>query len=259
MAELGTSGEVIVAAREAGRAALFGYLPVGFPDVSTTRRAAEVMAERVDLIILGHPTTDASHDGSKVTRALQQACSHGVDNEGFLETMEACVGKVPVIAFAYWNEVLRLGPANFCREIRNAGGAGVAAPDLTADHAAKWIETTDRFALDRIFTAHADKPDEKLALVAQQARGFVYVPGIGEGVDGDIAAETSRRLRAADPDVLLATDSIGLPTAGAANAATIADAVIAGTTVVEVLPHAPGGDLTPLAERLDELAAGLAH
>lgn len=256
MAEQGTSGGVIARARDEGRAALIGYLPAGYPDAATTRRAAQLMADRVDLLILGHPTPDAV-DGSRVARALQLACSHGVDNEQFLEVLEAISGHLPVLVFGYWNEIVRLGPANFCREVRHAGGIGIATPDLTADHAAKWIETTNRAGLDRIFTAHAGKSDEKLALVAQNARGFVYVPGIGDGVDGDIAAETSRRLRAADPDVLLATDSIGGPAQGAPSAALIADAVIAGTSVVEVLPHVAGGDLAPLAERLEQLSAGL--
>jgi tryptophan synthase alpha chain len=53
----GGSAAAVDAAREQGRAALVGYLPVGFPDVEASVTAVKAMvAGGVDVVELGLPT-----------------------------------------------------------------------------------------------------------------------------------------------------------------------------------------------------------
>ncbi|MGO1508885.1 MAG: tryptophan synthase subunit alpha, partial [Microbacterium sp.] len=50
-------------AKDAGRGAFIGYLPVGFPDLETSIRSAITLAENgVDIIELGPPYSDPVMD-----------------------------------------------------------------------------------------------------------------------------------------------------------------------------------------------------
>jgi tryptophan synthase alpha chain len=67
------SADRIDALRGEGRAALIGYLPVGFPDVAGSVAAATAMVEAgVDMIELGIAYSDPVMDGPVIQDAVQR-------------------------------------------------------------------------------------------------------------------------------------------------------------------------------------------
>ncbi len=59
-----------------GRAALIGYLPTGYPDVSSSVQAMIALVESgCDIIEVGVPYSDPGMDGPTIQRATEQALS----------------------------------------------------------------------------------------------------------------------------------------------------------------------------------------
>src|ERR1700710_1989075 len=146
----------IAARRDAGSGPLIGYLPVGFPDLATSIDAAVALVENgVDALELGLPYSDPVMDGMAIQKATQAALEAGFRTRDVFTAVEAIRARVdaPVLVMTYWNPVLQYGVDRFADALLGAGGSGLITPDITPDSAAKWIATSDRTGLDRVFLA----------------------------------------------------------------------------------------------------------
>ena len=119
------TGERLAAVRAEGRAALVGYLPVGFPDTTSSVAAVRAMIDAgVDVVELGVPYSDPVMDGTVIQAAVEHALAGGVRVADTLRTVEAVAGAgVPVLVMTYWNPVVRYGVDAFARDLAAAGGA----------------------------------------------------------------------------------------------------------------------------------------
>ncbi|EYR64011.1 Tryptophan synthase alpha chain [Actinotalea ferrariae CF5-4] len=251
--------------RAEGRAALVGYLPVGFPDVEGSIAAATAMVEAgVDVVELGVPYSDPVMDGLVIQHAVEHALAGGVRVRDTLRVVEAVAATgAPVLVMTYWNPVVRYGAEAFARDIAAAGGAGLITPDLIPDEAGDWLAASDAHGLDRVFLVAPSSTPERLALTARSSRGFVYaastmgVTGTRATVGAD-AARLVRDTRAAGADHVCV--GLGVSTgAQAAEVAAYADGVIVGSAFVRALADAPGREegLDALRGVVGELAAGV--
>nr|WP_149204516.1 tryptophan synthase subunit alpha [Actinotalea subterranea] len=261
-------GERIDAVRAAGRAALVGYLPVGFPDVETSVRAARTMVEQgVDVVELGVPYSDPVMDGPLIQKAVESALGAGVRVRDTLRAVEAVAGAgAPVLVMTYWNPVIRYGVDAFARDLASAGGAGMITPDLIPDEAGEWMTASDRYGLDRVFLVAPSSTTERLALTARASRGFVYaastmgVTGTRTSVGEHAARLVADTRRAGAEHVCV---GLGVSTADqAAEVAAYADGVIVGSAFVRPLVEAaegsPGSDgIERLAAVVRDLASGV--
>ncbi|GEK86016.1 tryptophan synthase subunit alpha [Microbacterium aerolatum] len=247
-------------ARDAGRGAFIGYLPVGFPDLETSIKAAITLAENgVDIIELGPPYSDPVMDGLVIQQATQAALANGFKmRDLFTAAREITAATdVPVVVMTYWNPVMQYGVDRYADDLLAAGGAGLITPDITPEAAADWIAASERTGLDRIFLAAPSSTDERLELVAKSSTGFVYTVstmGItGERASLDQAARTLvARLR--EHGVQNACVGIGISTADQiAGVIDYADGAIVGTALVRALGD---GGLPALADVTRNLAAG---
>lgn len=130
-------------ARAAGRAALIGYLPAGFPDVQTTIDAGIAMARNgMDLIEIGIPYSDPVMDGHVIQEATLQALSNGFTVGRIFDVVEGITRETDaaVLVMTYWNPVMRMGVREFAERLSAAGGAGLITPDLIPDEASEWLE-----------------------------------------------------------------------------------------------------------------------
>ena len=142
--------------RAEGRAALVGYLPVGFPTVDRSIEAALALVESgVDVLELGVPYTDPVMDGPVIQAAAQTALDAGVRVADVFRVVAAVTertgGRVPVLVMTYWNPVLRYGVDAFARDLAAAGGAGLITPDLIPDEGRAWLDASEAHGLDRVF------------------------------------------------------------------------------------------------------------
>ncbi|TWH28458.1 tryptophan synthase alpha chain [Isoptericola variabilis J7] len=241
--------------RDQGRAALVGYLPVGFPDVPRSVEAALAMVDAgVDVVEVGVPYTDPVMDGPVIQRAAEAALEGGTRVRDVLTLVEAVArhsgGRVPALVMSYWNPVLRYGVDAFARDLAAAGGAGLITPDLIPDEAGEWIAASDAHGLDRVFLVAPSSTTERLRLTARASRGFVYAASTM------LVADTRA---AGAPHVCV---GLGVSTGDqAAEVGRYADGVIVGSALVRTLL-----DDAPWPARLDalrrltgELADGVAR
>ena len=252
-------------ADEPGRAALIGYLPLGFPDVPGSVEAALAMvAAGADVIELGIPYSDPGMDGPTIQRAVERALTGGTrvrDVFGAVERIAA--SGVPVLVMTYWNPVLRYGVDAFARDLAAAGGAGLITPDLIPDEAADWIVASDAHGLDRVFLVAPSSTPERLTSTSAASRGFVYAASTmgvtGERATvGDRAEQLVADTRAAGAEHVCV--GLGVSRAEqAAQVATYADGVIVGSAFVRALLDAPSprAGLDALSVVTAELAAGV--
>ncbi|GAA1636427.1 tryptophan synthase subunit alpha [Georgenia ruanii] len=256
----------IDAAKARGGAALVGYLPVGFPDVDTSVRAArQLVAAGADVIELGLPYSDPGMDGETIQRATQAALDGGTRTADVLRAVEQVAQTgAAVLVMTYYNPVYRYGVDRFARDLAAAGGAGLITPDLIPDEAGEWIAASDAHGLDRVFLVAPSSTDARLRLTAGACRGFVYaastmgVTGARTAVDTHARGLVARTREAGgEPRVC-----VGLGVSNRAQAAEIAqyaDGVIVGSALVRTLMR-PDGDtaagLRDLTALTEELATG---
>jgi tryptophan synthase alpha chain len=223
------------------RAALVGYLPVGFPTVDGTIEAARVMAEAgVDIFELGLPYSDPLIDGPVIAEAVHQALTAGTRVADVFRAVEAvAAGGNPVLVMTYWNPVDHYGVRAFARDLAAVGGSGLITPDLTVEEAGSWLDASDEYGLDRVFLAAPSSTDERVAKVASACRGFVYsaalmgITGTRDAVSDDASVLVERIREHTDLPV-----AVGLGVSNGAQAAQVAsfaDGVIVGTAFVRRL------------------------
>ena len=258
-------GAVLERCRDEGRAALVGYLPVGFPDVPGSIEAMVTMVESgVDIVEVGVPYSDPLMDGPVIAYAADQALKRGARvRDLFKATRAVRDAGAPPLGMTYWNLILHYGPDTFARDLAEAGGAGMITPDLIPDEAGPWIDATDATGLDRVFLVAPSSTDQRLATVTRQCRGFVYaashmgVTGARASL-GDAAAVIVNRTKAVtDKPVCV---GLGVSTREqAAEVAAFADGVIVGSALVRCLTEADdlAGGIARLREVVGELAAGV--
>lgn len=251
--------------RAENRAALVGYLPAGFPTVDGSVRAIAAMVEAgVDLVEIGLPYSDPVMDGPTVQAAAETALAHGTRVDDVFDVVRATAATgAPTVVMTYWNPVERRGVERFAADLADAGGAGLITPDLIPDEAADWDRASRSRGLDRIYLVAPSSTDERLALTADAASGFIYAAAV-MGVTG--AREQSSSLA---PDLVArlrkVTDKpvgvgIGVSTGAQAHEiAAFADAVIVGSALVRCLLDAPDEDsgLEALRALVTDLRAGV--
>ena len=199
------TGTTLSAVTEAGRkAALIGYLPIGFPSVPGSIEAmVELVRSGVDIVEVGVPYSDPGMDGPVIQRAAEAALESGVRTKDVFTAVEAIASAGgTAVVMSYWNLVLQYGVTDFARDLDAAGGGGIITPDLIPDEAHDWLAASDRYDLDRIFLAAPSSTPERLARIVEGSRGFVYaastmgVTGVRSEVDNH-ARELVSRLKEA--------------------------------------------------------------
>lgn len=255
-----STAAAVDAARAQGRAALVGYLPVGYPDVDTSIAAARTMVEAgVDVVELGLPYSDPVMDGPLIQAAVTRALAGGVRVRDTLRAVEAVAATgAPVLVMTYLNPVVRYGVEPFARDLAAAGGAGLITPDLIPDEAGEWIAAADAHGLDKVFLVAPSSTPERLRLTAAATRGFVYAASTmgvtGTREDLDSAAE---RLVAATREAGAERVCVGVGVSTpdqAAQVASFADGVIVGSALVRALGD---GGLEALRDTVRGLAEGV--
>lgn len=167
----------IDAANAERRGALIGYLPVGYPDLDTSVDAAcAVLDAGFDVLEFGLPYSDPVMDGPVIQAATVEAIANGFRVADVFEAIRRVTERTgkPVLVMTYWNLVLQYGVDAFAAELAAAGGAGLITPDLVPDEAGDWLAASDAHGLDRVFLAAPTSSDERLAMIVERCRGFVY-------------------------------------------------------------------------------------
>ncbi|MEV4265511.1 tryptophan synthase subunit alpha [Kribbella sp. NPDC049584] len=256
---LGKAGVAIRTANAAGRAAVVGYLPAGFPSYDGALDGLKALVDGgADVIELGLPYSDPVMDGVTIQRATEIALAGGVRTRDVLSTVEkiAAYSDVPVLVMTYWNPIERYGVDRFAADFAGVGGAGLITPDLIPDEGAEWIAAADKHELDKVFLVSPSSTDARIAMTTAACRGFVYATAV-MGVTGardkpsELAAPLVARVKAATE--LPVGVGLGISNGDqAAGMGAFADAVIVGAALVRALGDGGAAGVRALTEDLAE-------
>jgi tryptophan synthase alpha chain len=257
--------DALAKAKADNRAALVGYLPVGYPSVDVSIDAMRAMVQGgVDVVEVGVPYSDPVMDGPTIQAAAEPAVRAGVGISDALRAVSAVAeAGAAAVVMTYWNPVERYGVERFGGGLAEAGGSGAITPDLIPDEAAPWIAATDAHRLDRIFLVAPSSSDKRIVSTAAASRGFVYatalmgVTGARQRV-GAAAAALVGRVRALAPQIPVCV-GLGVSTGDqAAQVAAFADGVIVGSALVRCLLDEPDErGVTAVRDLASELADGV--
>jgi len=230
--------------RSAGRAALVPYLMAGDPGIASTARAMHALVEGgADLIELGMPFSDPIADGPVIQAAAGRALSRGVSLDTVLDILvefRIHDSSTPVLLMGYLNPIEQMGWRRFVDASVDAGADGLLLVDLPPEEAEEMYPYMQNCDLLPISLVAPTTDENRLRLIAGVARGFIYyiaVKGItGAAHDFDMNQLQSRIewiRRHVDIPIGI---GFGVRNADiAAQCARVADLVIVGSALVELL------------------------
>ncbi len=236
-----------------GRKALIPYIMAGFPRLGVTPDLMHAMVQAgADIIELGVPFSDPMADGPVIQKAGEAALRLGVGTAEVLEMVRQFRqrdSQTPVVLMGYANPVecydLRHGSNAFVRDAAAAGVDGVLIVDYPPEECVDFARTLREHHMDLIFLLAPTSTDERMAQVAQVASGYVYYVSL-KGVTGAGHLDTSA-VEAMLPRIrqhVKIPVGVGFGIRDAATAQTVgrvADAVVIGSRIIQILEEAPPG------------------
>ncbi len=246
-----------------GRAGFVTYVMAGDPSAQATLEILRGLpGAGADLIELGFPFSDPMAEGPTIQRAAARGLKSGMTVRGTLELVRAFRegdADTPVILMGYLNPLETWGHAAFARDAAAAGVDGLIVVDCPPEEAGPLTDALDAEGIALIRLATPTTDDARLKIVTARTSGFVYyvsvagVTGVKEA-DADAVAPAVTRVRAASGLPVAVGFGIKTPQR-AAEVARVADAVVAGSVLVDEVAAAIAAGADPTARVLDKVRA----
>jgi tryptophan synthase alpha chain len=238
-----------------GRKALIPFVTAGYPYADITPDLMHAMvAGGADVIELGVPFSDPSADGPVIQKAGDKALSLGI---GMVQVL-AMVKKfrqsdttTPVVLMGYANPVERYDQKHertglrsaFVHDAAQSGVDGVLIVDYPPEECEDFAADLRSHNMDLIFLLAPTSTETRMQQVARVASGYVYYVSL-KGVTGSGALDT-QAVAAMLPRIrqhIQVPVGVGFGIRDAATAQTIsqvADAVVIGSKIIQLLEDAP--------------------
>lgn len=233
-----------------GKKGFVPFITAGDPNMDTTVDLVVRLSELgATLIELGVPFTDPMADGPVIQRSSQRALERGGSDLTCILEAVSRVRKqtdVPIVLFGYMNPFLAFGLKRLCAESAEAGVDGFLITDVVDGEFAKLSGILAEFDLDLISLVAPTTTDERLADIANHARGFIYavsrtgVTGKGAEFAGSAEGLVSRLRKVTELPVAV---GFGISTADqVAEVQSFADAAVVGSAIVKIIEDSDGAD-----------------
>lgn len=225
---------------------LIPYFTVGYPDIETTLKIVPLLVKNgADIIELGIPFSDPLADGVTIQRASFQALQNGVTTTTCLEVATKLRRQVdvPLVFMSYFNPLFKYGLKKFCRDCAQAGIDGLIIPDLPPEEGSALEKIGQTSGIDVIYLLPPTSTQERIRLVAEHSRGFIYLVSV-TGVTGTrqvLPTNLSQfisRVRKATAKPLCVGFGITTPEQ-ARQVARTADGVIIGSRLIQLIEQDP--------------------
>lgn len=246
--------------RHARRTALVPYLTAGFPTIADSRDALRMADQYADIIEVGVPFSDPLADGPTIQASTFRALANGMTLAGTLQLIAESKLQKPVVLFTYLNPVLRYGVDRLLRDAAAIGVAGLLLTDLPSGADAAVERAVQESPLDLIRLVAPTTRRDRMARAVAGAEGFLYliarlgVTGASTTVATDLGSSIAR-VREASTLPIAVGFGVSTP-AQARTVADLADGVVIGSALVDVLGHeglpAAGRFLAGIRAALDE-------
>ncbi len=268
------------ALKRQNRKALIPYVTAGFPFADITPELMHGMvAAGADVIELGVPFSDPSADGPVIQKAGDKALAFGIGLVHVLEMVRGFRQKdsaTPVVLMGYANPIERYNQKHaaasanssaqsphspqspFVRDAAAAGVDGVLVVDYPPEECEAFAAALKAASMDLIFLLAPTSTDERMAQIGRIATGYVYYVSL-KGVTGagtlDTAAVEAMLPRIRQFVNVPVGVGFGIRDAATAKAiGNVADAVVIGSKIIQLIDEQPRDKVTPVAA---EFLAGI--
>lgn len=247
---------------KSGRKALIAYVTTGYPNIEATLKVVPLLADNgADIIELGIPFSDPLADGATIQKASFSALENGITPRLCLEIAGQLKQKVstPLVFMSYFNPIFSYSVDRFCQACARNGIDGLIIPDLPPEEGSGLEEATQQFGLNLIYLLAPTSTAERIKLVAERSRGFIYLVSV-TGVTGsrnslppDLGQFVSRVRKVATQPLCV---GFGISTPEQAKqVARMADGVIVGSRIIRLMEER--NSLALIANFVKELRTAL--
>ena len=234
-------GNAIAKANENGRTGLVPFITAGYPDPGQFLATLRAVAEQGDVVELGVPFSDPMADGMTIQRSSFVAIENGVTLRWIFEQLDKAGDTIdtPLVMMSYLNPLLSFGYENLARRARATGVCAFIVPDLPLEESGEIRAALDAEGVGLIQLVTPATPDERLRLLAETSRGFLYAVTITGTTGGDVGLPTDLAAyldKVASVSKLPVCAGFGIRTAeDVINVGKHAAGAIVGSALVEVL------------------------
>jgi tryptophan synthase alpha chain len=241
---------------------LIPFITAGDPEPGLTVDLMHALvAGGADVIELGVPFSDPMADGPVIQRASERALANGVSLTQVLQWVREfrqTNADTPVVLMGYANPIERMGEATFAKAAGAAGVDGVLVVDYPPEECESFAVLMRDNNIDPIFLLAPTSTDARIEAVGKVASGYVYYVSL-KGVTGSATLDldsVAARLPLIKKHVNLPVGvGFGIRDAQTARAiGSVADAVVIGSRLVQLLEDAPRGQAV---ESLRAFIAGI--
>jgi tryptophan synthase alpha chain len=223
-----------------GKKILSPYITAGdpYPEI-TVKLMHELVSAGADILELGIPFSDPMAEGLVIQRAMERALTHDVHCHTVLNMVKdfrVHDQETPVVVMGYLNPIEHYGYDLFAQHAVEAGVDGTILVDLPPEEAEEVDKIWQKHGLYSIFLCSPTTSDERMVLINQFARGYLYYVSL-KGVTGSDTLNISSlksqyQYRKAQTTLPLMV-GFGIKTAEmAAEVASFADGVIVGAALI---------------------------
>jgi tryptophan synthase alpha chain len=234
------------------RKALITYITAGDPNLAATEKLVYALEKAgADIVELGIPFSDPLADGPVIQASHQRALKKDVSLSQVFKLVANVRKKtqIPICFMLSYNLVVRYGEEKFYADCNKYGVDGTIIPDLSPEELPPLSSLRSDFSplsrgrkeegVDTIFLIAPTSTDARIKLAAEKSSGFIYLISV--------AGITGKRQALADNLAVLVAKikqfsklpvaiGFGVSTpAQAAAAAKVADGVIVGSAIVDLI------------------------
>ncbi len=234
------------------RKALITFTMAGDPDEATSLAILERLAKDADILEVGMPFTDPMADGPAVQAAGLRALAKKTSLHSVFSIVQKFRSKnldTPIVLMGYFNPILSYGIDKFTNDCNQSGVDGLIIVDIPPEESDEIAPKAQQknISFIRLLTPTTD--DTRLSKILSDATGFLYYVSI-TGVTGTASADPAKvgahiaAIRKSTSLPIVA--GFGIKTAEDASAmAKIADGVVVGSSLVQLIEQSTKGDDLP--------------
>jgi len=248
------------------RAALVAFVTAGDPSTAATPAILDALvAGGADAIELGMPFTDPMADGPAIQAANIRSLAQGTRTADILAIATAFRARhpeTPLVLMGYGNPMLRRGADWFAQAAAAAGVDGVICVDVPPEEDDALGPQLRAAGIDLIRLATPTTDAARLPTVLDGASGFLYyvsvagITGLQQAAAGSIEQAVATLKAATDLPVAV---GFGIRTPEqAASVARVADGVVVGSAIVEVVARHGADAPGPVTAYIRTLAEAVA-
>lgn len=221
--------------------AFIAFVTAGDPSADKTVEFILAMAQAgADLVEIGIPFSDPVAEGIVIQQANERALKGGVNTDKVFEIVSKvrAHSNVPLVFLTYINPVFHYGYERFFAKCEQLGVDGIIIPDLPYEEKAEIAAVAKAHGVD-IISLIAPTSEERIAMIAREATGFVYVvssmgvTGVRSQITTDLPGIVATIKKATATPVAI---GFGIHSPEQAAAMTeFADGAIVGSAIVKII------------------------